>query len=884
MSRNVVIRCRGHHAWEGCNMELNAREAMVLNQLNQLVKNGTALQQAIADLRMMIQDDDLVTRVAAEREEIVRARSTIFMDTALLDPEEMPPPWYLGPDPSDRFWPKLRDTLLSDPDWSQAVKGLDATSTTIVSALADPHSPKIATRGLVLGYVQSGKTANFTATIAKAADAGYRLFIVLSGVHNTLRRQTQIRLDEQLCDLNPADWVQLTDEERDFGNPVKAFPLVAGSQLKLIAVVKKNVSRMTSLRAWLETAHKQGGLDNCPVLIIDDEADQASVNSHRDPELDRTRINEELVALLKLPRVAYVGYTATPFANVLVNPDDVSDIYPRHFIFSLPKPEGYFGAEELFAPGLNEHEAEGGRAPFDLIRTVPDNEATAYAVRPKAQFVPVLTPSLHDAIRWFILATAARRLRSGTKKHSSMLIHTTVRVIPQLQYVELVKTYITDLRKQVQAGHLSSWKSQWDAEVERQPAERFGLQSLTFAELAPSLGDVLAEAKVVADNSGSDERLLYSDDPATVIAIGGNTLSRGLTLHGLVSSYFLRTANTYDSVLQMGRWFGYRPGYADLPRVWTTSSLEDDFRFLSEVESDIRKDIDRYVGGHRSPRDLAVRILLHPRMKVTSRLRMHFAVAASASYSEHRPQTTYFAHKDAAGSNRNLALVTELLTTKAASSFEHRPSFVTAADFPVSTVLTLLNGFNFHASSDMADGTLVKYIEDQNERGALHSWNVAIVTRQSSKNSMALGNAGRVNLITRSRLSASPDPLTANIGTLASRQDRLADLTGYGLTPENTDAEIQSVRNTVARPLLLVYPIDKSSMPVVKGKYRVGLDASEHQIGLSIIFPTAAPGSEDRDKIQVDLRALTPEELEEGADQPAYVDDEGTHDEVKLDE
>ena len=257
--------------------------------------------------------------------------------------------------------------------------------------------------------MQSGKTANFTATIAKAADAGYRLFIVLSGVHNSLRRQTQLRIDEQLVERHPTRWVPLTDEQRDFGKPVKALPLLGAPDLRCIAVVKKNVSRMTHLRDWLREAQKHGGLENCPILIIDDEADQASPNAARDPELDRTKINERLTELLALPRVAYVGYTATPFANVLVNPADATDIYPRSFIYALPKPPTYFGSRELFGAAVSEDESTTSDQPHDMIRIVSDDEADEHSTKNLLADGPSVTESLAEAIRWFILATTARR-------------------------------------------------------------------------------------------------------------------------------------------------------------------------------------------------------------------------------------------------------------------------------------------------------------------------------------------------------------------------------------------------------------------------------------------------------------------------------------------
>ena len=223
----------------------------------------------------------------------------------------------------------------------------------------------------------------------------------------------------------------LTDENEDFGNPVKALALVAGTDLRLLAVVKKNVSRLTRLRDWLEKADRERGLDACPVLIIDDESDQASPNSAKDPDLNRNKINSLIVELLSLPRVAYIGYTATPFANVLINPKDVEDIYPRNFIYALPKPPSYFGSEELFGIEVSEEDEDESTAPHDMIRTVPTEEALLYKVPTKGPFTPVITPSLMEAIRWFVLATAARRVRSGKDQHSSMLIHTTMRVAPQ---------------------------------------------------------------------------------------------------------------------------------------------------------------------------------------------------------------------------------------------------------------------------------------------------------------------------------------------------------------------------------------------------------------------------------------------------------------------
>lgn len=857
---------------------------MLLKQLTQLLNLGMSVSAATDQLRVMINDDQLVDRVLVERDEIIASQWRLSVDSTLFDPEDIPGPWYQGPVDTDKFWPKLRETLLDDPGWVQAVPSLDEASTRIVTLLADPHSPVIATRGLVLGYVQSGKTANFTATIAKAADSGYRMFIVLSGVHNSLRRQTQLRMDEQLCDLNPTEWIQLTDEFRDFGNPVKALPLVAGTQLRLLAVVKKNVSRLTRLREWLESAHKHGGLDNCPVLIIDDEADQASPNSHKDPDLDRTRINEELVALLSLPRVAYVGYTATPFANILANPADLKGIYPRTFIRSLPKPDGYFGAEELFGDLVSEdEETPYTRAAPNVIRYVPPGESAAYVIKAKEPYNPVVTKSLEDALRWFILATAARRLRAGKTQHSSMLVHTTMRVAPQIALVTAMKDKLAELRMDWSTGERLVWQSLWERETTLEPAERHGYAPLSFHDIQEGVEIVLRTVNVVADNGVSSERLLYADDPATVIAVGGNTLSRGLTLHGLVSSFFLRSSNSFDSILQMGRWFGYRPGYADLPRIWTTKSLAADFQFLSSIEAELRADIDRYTGGNTTPLQLAVRIQLHPRMQPTSKLKMHYAVKAAATFSEQRPQSTYLDFANTTAAEGNLEAARNLIehASSPSSVDSADASFLLFRDLPVEAVAGFLAGYKFNDSSEMANGLLESYIDDQNTHGALATWNVAIVTRKSSARQIDLGLSKDVNLISRSKLDLGSDAMTANIGTLMSRKDRLVDLAEWKLTPADTDTAIQAARNASERGLILLYPIDKDSIPKSGAKNRLPLGAVAHQIGVAFVFPKAAEGSEDSNKVQVDLRNVG---VDDQADDVPYVDNEGSRDDVELDE
>jgi hypothetical protein len=849
-----------------------------------MMRQGRSEHEAAETLRIiLVNEGELIDRILEFRRFVAEGTRSSAGARSLFDPEDEGSAWYTGPSETDVFWPDLKAMLSADPAWTEAVPSLDQASTDIVSLLADPHSPNIRTRGLVLGFVQSGKTANFTASIAKAADAGYRLFIVLSGVHNSLRRQTQLRIDQHLIDRHPARWVGLTDQHRDFGKPVKALPLLSAPDLRLIAVVKKNVTRLTRLSEWLEEAQALNGLDSAPILIIDDEADQASPNASRDPELDRTRINACIADLLDLPRVAYIGYTATPFANVLVNPADARDIYPRSFIYSLPKPDTYFGARELFGRQVSEDEETEADAGHDVIRLVPDREADRHSLQSLITNGPKVTKSLGAAISWFVLATAARRVRSGVERHSSMLIHTTMRVDPQLMYLAPVQAHVRQIARRVASGDTNDLEQLWESETAKEPASRHGLAGVTFDELLPILPSIVGDLKVLADNGRSTERLIYDDEPATVIVVGGNTLSRGLTLEGLVCSFFLRTSNTYDTLLQMGRWFGYRPGYSDLPRIWTTKQLANDFEFLARIEDSIRDEVERYrTMDGASPANLPVRIHLHPRMQVTSKVRMHFAIKGDASYSAQRPQTTYFSHRDGAVIGRNQAAVEALLIGAKQSGCIEDPqeSRVVLRDVSADLIRNFIMSYQFHEDSEINADLLVKYLDGQRKGHALDVWNLAVIGVKSPSRTLPLGLDKPSPLITRSKLSRSSTDSRAVIGTLMSKPDRVADLIAASeVQPNTTDASLQKLRDEDGRGLLVLYPIDKDSLPKPSATGRIPLEASDDLIGVALCFPTAAPGTEPTDTIQVDLSGLDGLDLEPEAE---YEDVEESQDEVDL--
>jgi hypothetical protein len=860
--------------------EMTERERVCAALFEGILRTKSSMDEAIAELRLLLNDDALADRVIAIRERDLTALDSWPPPNSICGTEHFTS-WYSGVQGSDRFWPDLAKMLIADPRWADAVPSIDEQSHQIVRLLGDPRVDGFRRQGLVLGHVQSGKTANFTATIAKAADAGYRLFIVLAGVHNSLRTQTQERLDKQLVELNPGDWVPLTASgtDGDFAASVPLRPLVSTGSSKVLLVVKKERSRLESLRDWLARANEAESLNRLPVLVIDDESDQAGVNTAPEPETDRTTINGLITeVLLQCPRLTYVAYTATPFANLLINPGDRNDLFPRDFVYALPKPVGYFGSEELFGSRASEEDEDGDSTGHNMIRIIDEAEASVHQRQPGAVFAPSITPSLDAAIRWLVLATAARRVRSGHSAHSSMLVHADWQTQPHFQYQDLISDHLEHLRGEWLSGSQDAWRSQWLAETDLEPAEAHGLRPIGFNELADEVTSVLEDVRVLVENSSSGERLLYTDDPVTVIAIGGNTLSRGLTVEGLVSSFFTRGAKQSDTLLQMGRWFGYRPGYADLPRIWTTKSLAADFKFLSQLESDLRREIQLMIEEGSTPESVPIRMLAHPHLHLTRPSAMRFAVRGSASYGGKYPQTVLFRHDDRAElrANQDAARLFLRRAVDAGASVKQSVSRVVVRDVPVELVIDFIQAYRFHPNAETNPRLLTDYIDSQLKHDALRMWNVVVVTRRPDAGggtpSLDLGLGFDVPLITRAKLRpndgrSSSTSDTADIKGLISQPDRIADLIEEGVPDPGSNLGRIKTRTDSGRAVLLLYPIDKDSTPTRPTNLnRVPLGAADHVIGLAISFPEAHKDTQFVETLMVNLELVDAEGFNGGTD------------------
>ncbi|MEV4940047.1 Z1 domain-containing protein [Streptomyces zaomyceticus] len=861
-------------AWEQFQALLDAgRPHEVTQQLRDLFVPDKVIEE------LLRRHEVATTRIASLREPLALGRENAL-------------PWYTGPRADDKNWPAF-ENLLRGTLGTDSTQKIDDASTRVVAMLDHPATPTFRSRGLVVGHVQSGKTSNFTGVVCKAADRGYRMFIVLSGIHNSLRRQTQARLIRDVVNLNPPLWHQITSPERDFVPPPNAQSFMASKGQTLLLVVKKNAVVLRKLRDWLEQAQEQ--LGNCPTLIIDDEADQATLATRRINPLIRD-------VMTRLPKVCYVGYTATPFANLLTDPMDHEDFYPRDFILSLTRGEKYQGPEALFGrnplDGEDPAEVPGG---LDMIRTIPVDELDDLRPRKQAAaagFQPDVTESLRRAVLWFWMATAARQKRGHRDQHSSMLIH----AHSDTRVHDSYKAPLTMLREEVaagvraaDAGLIDELRLLWQGESGRVDPSDFDNALLSFDDVFSCIGDVVESTKIVMDHYRSTDRLDYDSGPVNVIAVGGNTLSRGLTLEGLVVSFFVRSSNVYDTLLQMGRWFGYRPGYEDLPRIFMPDETRDWFMHLATVEEEMRMEIDRYLIEHKSPLDLAVRIRCHPKMRVTAPSKSGAAVRAAASYGGQLIETHYFKcspFDDALKwHTQNADAVSRLLAVAAEQGRLDRdvkPGRALWREVSHSHVLDFIASYQIDPKSvDASSALMTEYIRRRSESGALVSWNVGVIGNApaAGSNLVALPEGLSVATVTRTRIEASAGSPVADIKTLTGSRDEALDLNIDKVEGPLNRTMLQDcrVQQQPERGLLLLYPIDaRSEVPVRRrnGKEqavpgRVALDAPGDVVwGAAFVFPRPTKGDAlvEYDYVAADLREVFPSAGEDDIEDVSVLD------------
>lgn len=801
-------------------------------------------------------------------------------------------PWYTGPSENSPNWNAYKD-FLAKKGWQNAIDSIDKSSTQVVSMLYNPGTPSFESRGLVLGYVQSGKTANMTAVIAKAADAGYKMIIILTGMIESLRRQTQARMESDLINLTGSShWERWTTVDADFN----AQPTNPGFQFatahRNIMVIKKQKDILQRIVEKLKNTSDLV-LNDLPVLVIDDECDQASVNaSGKDNET--TTLNRLIREIMeKFPRHSYVGYTATPFANVLIDPsvkpDQPLDLYPKDFIYTLPKPDDYFGAEKLFGRNLLDAEEELAEdEELDVIRLIPDKEVPFLTTK-SIESGFKLTESAEAALDYFLIATAIRNCRGHKNKHSTMLYHTS-----HLQYVhDLIAKEVkvslnhkTSLLNRKDSSYIQNLEDMYQFEQGKVPPSLYDHETFSFDQLLPEIVDTANSSIVVVVNSDSDDELNYENsggnDGHRYIVVGGNVISRGLTLEGLVSSFFMRTSRQYDTLMQMGRWFGYRPGYEDLPRVWMTSQMQDIFTNLATVEADIREKIRVYEQEEPdiTPLDVAVKIRQIPGLAITARNKMRSARRCHFSFAGEHRQTIHFAHKNESILNENWSAAEELFIASSENlTIEDTANGKLIRGVDRTLIEEFLHNYIIHPThADLVDfntGTnhLLNYITKRKNQSVenLKDWNVGLIQPKTGQNRTFSNfkGLGKIALISRSLFQELSNG-DADIKSLMSRRDITIDMSCGPEAGESWESIKNRRRETPEenKPLLLLYPIDKNSEPterktkdskIINSK-RKPLNAYAHVMGMGIVFPKVGDDAAASHYVEVELP--TPEDAE----------------------
>ncbi|MFG9303722.1 Z1 domain-containing protein [Pseudomonas aeruginosa] len=507
------------------------------------------------------------------------------------------------------------EEFLRNEGWPpQMVQSLSDVTTRILGHLQDPLSEGTSwnRRGLVIGHVQSGKTANYTGLIARAADAGYKFIVVIAGIHNNLRRQTQQRIDEAFIgrSSDPEDRrnigvglapgyphpATLTNINEDFNKntAAKSGWKINDFSKPIILIIKKNVTTLTALHKWLKALNAEGEdrISDVPMLLIDDEADNASINTNKE-DLDPTRTNAMIRRILGLfAKSCYVGYTATPFANIFINPDAYGDdvreeLFPRDFIYCLDAPTTYFGAEKVF---LNEATSESIVSPIDDCE-----DFIPYSHKRDAP-VHELPPSLYRAFDEFIIARAIRNLRGQASKHCSMMVNVS-RFVP---VQKAVRDFLSLREKKIREAVLANYAMPEDVSSRNMYMQglkdaflaEYADVGVTWEEVKAALVGVFEHLHLYVINSKSDEVLDYTRYEKegiglTAVAVGGLSLSRGLTIEGLTVSYMYRNTKMYDTLMQMGRWFGYRPGFEDLCRVHLSRDSINWYSHIAEAAEEL---------------------------------------------------------------------------------------------------------------------------------------------------------------------------------------------------------------------------------------------------------------------------------------------------------
>jgi hypothetical protein len=772
-----------------------------------------------------------------------------------------------------------------------------------------------------------------------AIHAGYRMVILLTGILENVRRQTQERLDAAFVGPDSRDWlapervqrttrvgvgrldgrrfgIVFTSRERDFRkNAAQALNIsLASVSEPVLVVTKKNKAVLQRLADWLRSrnADADGRID-VPLLLIDDEADNASINTRQDLA-DTTAINKAIRDLLAVfTRSSYVGFTATPFANIFIDPtssDDMlgDDLFPRDFIHVLEPPTNYVGMTSIFP--VMEPDGADDATHSRILRSIDDEDIWLPAVHTKNAVVGDLPPSLVLAIRCFLLATAIRDVRAGQGAdgrgggiHRSMLVNVSRFTDVQNSVAGIIAARIDEMRRAVRLhGSLvpvqAVAQSPEIAALESAFATEFDECGLAWPEVLGALHEAISPIVVRAVNQSTGVASLdygqVTEPPGLrVIAVGGNSLSRGLTLEGLSTSYFLRNAKAYDTLLQMGRWFGYRDGYGDLCRLWVTPDAEGWYRHVAEATTELKRDFLRMKRRGATPREFGLRVRTHPdTLLITARNKMASGIDVVGTREISLMGRGVETATLPAGRRRhdeNLALIDELVGTLAAMNAPRALSpFAKAVrwlNVSGNVVADFLDGFRVHPSNhDFQGDSIAEWLRSElaGNNSLVSEWTIALPVGGEGEPIALKSAPGLACSANVRRIRRRDAPPALQVSAKSARVGSLGDVR-HGLS-ENAVRSIRArceaeerkpaeddYRMALPGPLLLIYLLQGREGGKGSPLYKDGLILP----ALGLHFPgTQETATQVERPIRYRLNRVAQQQLFEFDDEPVADDDD----------
>lgn len=758
-----------------------------------------------------------------------------------------------------RYWDRYR--LYLEKDLAEAsVRSVEDVTNDILSRLEDPaRSGNWDRRGLVMGDVQSGKTNNYCGVICKAADAGYKVIIVLAGIHNNLRAQTQIALDKGFLgftstprtgenqnafhgvgvgELDKALRANTgTSRSHDFHQSVARQFGISPGTVPLLFVVKKNVTVLNNLLGWIRSSADaqdsetgRSFVRNVPLLVIDDEADLASIDTTQsvldedgkpDLEHDPTRINQLIRKILRsFGQAAYIGYTATPFANIFIHDRGTTrelgaDLFPRNFVVLIPPPSNYLSPARVFGVEADEDARVDAVESLPLVRIVSDH-ASSNAIDEQHGWMPPklsartghiplyngenrVPSSVIEAMMGFILTVAVRSLRESEPHHNSMLIHVARYTLVQAKVAEQVRRALSDIVQRLRLG-----------DGDRTPTIQNEFHDLWFRDFVPTSNEchriagkdavpslhewekvaslllkVGASIQVKTINGSAVDVLEYEERPINVIVIGGDKLSRGMTLFGLSVSYFLRASRMYDTLLQMGRWFGYRDKYLDLCRLYTTDELQGWFADIAMANEQLKADFRRMADAQGTPEDFGLKVRSHPKMLPTAAVKMRHGTPMSFAGSGQVHDFRWF-RRDPAWIARNFSVVEDWLAARTRGPEKIKnPNGYLWHGVGAREILDLIAAYSPHERYEVPHLALGKYIKKKFEENELLDWKILLCLAEDNKPTYARIAGRDIGLLNRNpypREQETEDPLRIKenpirLNQLTSPLEESVDLT-----------------------------------------------------------------------------------------------------------